>query len=131
MQRQKTPAELNHSPPVSPTEWETSANADTAARLVKRERPRQAANRMAKLEAPKRPGTAGVISAFEAYSRQELCSRTGLKLAAIRQAERNGLRAVTVGRLKFYLGCDFIEFIKAQGAKQREPRPGPEGPDVQ
>lgn len=130
MPRRRTSDGVIDSRPVKPENWETTANGDAATRIGKRNGPRQTADRMAKLEAPVRPGNSGTISAFEAYSRHELCSRTGLKTAAIRQAERQGLRAVTVGRLKFYLGCDFIDFLKALGAKQHKAQPSPQGLNI-
>lgn len=53
----------------------------------------------------------GVISANEAYTRSETMRRLACGAQALRNMEAEGLRSVTRGRQKFYIGRDIIAYL--------------------
>ena len=54
----------------------------------------------------------GVIKADELYTFPEFKKRTGLGQAAIREAKKRGLVVRQIGRNKYVLGADIIEFVR-------------------
>lgn len=56
--------------------------------------------------------TPGVIRADEAYTLTEFRKRTGLGSTAFRGARAAGLRVIALGRKRYVLGVDWIEFLK-------------------
>lgn len=54
----------------------------------------------------------GTINANEAYSMPEFCRRTGLREWTIREARRDGLRVVKVGKKPFVMGSDWLEYLR-------------------
>lgn len=60
------------------------------------------------------------VLADAAYPLELLRSITGLDGWAVRNAQRNGLRTVTVGRRKFVLGADFIAYLKLLSDKPEQ-----------
>lgn len=60
-------------------------------------------------------GRAGSISAFEALTLPEFRARFNLGAAAMRKARRDGLQVRQLGRNKYVLGKDVIEFLERVG----------------
>jgi hypothetical protein len=54
----------------------------------------------------------GVIRADEAYTLMEFRRRCGLGQHAWRQLRNSGFRIVEIGRKRFVLGQDFIDYLK-------------------
>ena len=51
------------------------------------------------------------LSSTEIYPLEIFKRRSGLDAWALRQARRNGLRVLTIGRRRFVRGCDFAEYL--------------------
>ena len=69
-----------------------------------------------KRESPATPDPArlpGVISAFEAYTIDELKLRLGIRESSIRQARLNGLRVAKLGRHRIILGEIPLAYLRA------------------
>ncbi|MBI1900915.1 MAG: hypothetical protein HYS13_07360 [Planctomycetia bacterium] len=64
--------------------------------------------------------TPGVISASEVYTLAEFKRRAALGDYALRQARRQGLRIIAVGKKQFVTGRDFLDFIARAAAQQAE-----------
>lgn len=58
------------------------------------------------------PATPGVIRADEVYRLDEVRRRLGLNDDALRAARRAGLKARKIGRRKFYIGSELIEYVR-------------------
>ena len=58
------------------------------------------------------PATPGVIRADELYRLDEVRRRLGLNDDALRAARRAGLKARRVGRRKYFLGSELIEYVR-------------------
>jgi len=73
----------------------------------------------------------GSVSAAEVLTLRECGRRLGLGPRIMREAQRQGLRTVLLGRLKFVLGCDVLDFFlrladaQAGGARGDEDVGGP------
>lgn len=52
------------------------------------------------------------LSVHEVYPLEVFKQRSGLDAWALRQARRNGLRVVTIGRRRFVTGADFVAYIE-------------------
>lgn len=64
---------------------------------------------------PARPRTDEFsIRADEAVNRKQFLARTGISRYQFPDLVRAGLRVRTVGRRKFILGADWLEFLAAQ-----------------
>ncbi len=57
----------------------------------------------------------GEIRADCAYPLEDFKPRTGMGVAALRTARRNGLIVRRVGRRAFVLGRDFIAYLESAG----------------
>lgn len=57
----------------------------------------------------------GEIKADAMYTLEELRSRTGLGLAALRTARRSGLKVRRVGRRGYVLGKDLMAYVEREG----------------
>jgi hypothetical protein len=53
-----------------------------------------------------------VIAASESYTVPEFRRRTGLGDFAFRQVRRAGLRVVAVGKKRYVLGADWLQFLE-------------------
>jgi hypothetical protein len=52
------------------------------------------------------------LSSSEIYPLEVFKRRSGLDAWALRQARRNGLRVLTIGRRKFVRGSDFADYLE-------------------
>ncbi|MDA1054535.1 MAG: hypothetical protein O3C40_29225 [Planctomycetota bacterium] len=60
------------------------------------------------------PRTPGVIRADEAYTVAEFRRRAALGDYAFREVRRAGLRIISIGKKRFILGRDWLEFLNTQ-----------------
>jgi len=60
----------------------------------------------------------GVIRADEVYTINEFCRRSGLGDYAFRQARRDGLRVVEVGKKRFVRGADWLGYLDQIAASE-------------
>ena len=58
------------------------------------------------------------VRAGEAWPLSQFMAATGLSHDALRRAKRRGLRTVQVGRRKFVLAESWLEYLKAEEARQ-------------
>lgn len=61
--------------------------------------------------------TPGVIRADEAYTVAEFRRRASLGDYAFRQLRQGGFRIIEIGRKRFVLGADWLEYLRGQGAQ--------------
>ena len=67
---------------------------------------------------PKPRRDLGSVVAGEVLPRAEVARRLGVGAKTLRQAERNGLRVIVLGKSKFCLGADVLEFFKQLADRQ-------------
>ena len=60
----------------------------------------------------------GSVSAHEVLTLRELGRRLGLAHKALCDAQRAGLRTALVGRVKFVVGADAVEWFRHQAEQQ-------------
>jgi hypothetical protein len=60
----------------------------------------------------------GSVSAHELLSLREFGRRLGLGIRCCCDLQKQGLRTVTLGRRKFVLGSDALEFARQQAKQQ-------------
>jgi hypothetical protein len=72
------------------------------------------------MKAIRRSAAAGieqVIRADESYTVREFRARAGLRDFAFRECRQAGLRVIPVGRKRYVLGSDWIEFLRQRAAE--------------
>lgn len=59
----------------------------------------------------------GVINSAEAYELREFARRCRLGEFALREARSKGLRVICVGRRRYVLGRDWLDFLEKHGGE--------------